>query len=357
MDTENYSVNELLDDERFLQWVKHPTAELDFYWNNWKSVDPKRAEIMNQAKIIILSVDFKKSEVEDIDSERIFNRIKRSLQDDFDSPPHPFFHKHRPGLSHEQKGKGTLFFPSRFFNSWHKTAAVFIGILLLCAAPLYFLDKNNEKKYTTNFGETKLIKLPDHSQVKLNGNSTLILSPKWEDNEYREVWLEGEAYFFITPDPSGKKFRVHTSDQFNIEVLGTEFNVSYREENTRVVLSSGKIKLNVKEEDQTTDIVMAPGEMVEYAPRGNGLEKQEVNPNKYTSWRNNRLIFHNTSLRDIKAILETTYGVSVEIENDSILEKKVFGSAPSDDLGLLLEGLSKSLDQEITMQNKHVKIE
>src|SRR5690606_11730956 len=221
MDTENYSVNDLLDHENFLRWVKHPTAELDFYWNNWKSVHPKRAEIMNQAKMIILSVDFKKSESGDIESERIFNRIKQTLQDDFDSPPQPFPNKSHRVPTSEKKSRDRPPFPSHFFNSWPRTAAVFIGILLLCAGLLYFLDKNKEKIYTTGFGETKLIALPDRSQVKLNGNSTLILLSKWGDREHREVWLEGEAYFSIVPGPPGKKFLVHTSDQFNIEVLGT----------------------------------------------------------------------------------------------------------------------------------------
>src|SRR5690554_871930 len=123
MDTEKYSVDDLLDNENFLRWVKHPTAELDFYWNNWKSVDPKRAEIINQAKMIILSVDFKKSESGDIDSERIFKRIKRSLQDDFDSLPHPLSNKHQPESTRGKKGTDMASFSLRFFNSWQKTAA------------------------------------------------------------------------------------------------------------------------------------------------------------------------------------------------------------------------------------------
>src|SRR5690554_1101725 len=356
MDTENYSVNDLLDNENFLRWVKQPTSELNCYWNNWKSADPQRAEILNQAKTIILAVDFQKTAPEDIKSERIFTRIEQTLNDDFDAPPQFPSNKARPRMTREKNGdKSTS--SSHFFNSWRKTAAAFIGVLILCASSLYFLGKTKEKVYMTDFGETKLIELPDRSQVKLNGNSTLVLSSPWEDQEHREVWLVGEAFFSITPDPAGKKFLVHTSDQFNIEVLGTEFNVSYREENTRVVLSSGKIKLNVKEENQTRDLLMQPGEMVEYAPDTNEWEKSEVNPSKYTAWRNNRLIFDNTSLREIKTILETTYGVSVEIADDTILEKKIFGSAPSDDLDLLLKGLSKSLNHKITLQDKTVKIE
>lgn len=357
MDTENYSVNDLIDNKNFLRWVKHPTSELDCYWNNWKSADPQRVDILNQAKTIILAVDFKKTAPEDINSDRIFNRIERTLRDDFDAPPHSHSNKARPRMTRKKTDNDKSSFSSYFFNRWRKTAAAFIGVLLLCAGPLYFLGKTKENVYTTDFGETKLIELPDRSRVKLNGNSTLVLLPEWKDQEHREVWLEGEAFFSITPDPTGKKFLVHTSDQFNIEVLGTEFNVSYREESTRVVLSSGKIKLNVKEESQTRDLIMESGEMVEYAPETNELEKSEVNPSKYTAWRNDRLIFDNTSLGEIKTILETTYGVSVEIANDTILKKKIFGSAPSDNLDLLLEGLSKSLNHQITLQDKHVKIE
>src|SRR5690606_175937 len=217
-----------------------------------------------------------------------------------------------------------------------------------CALPISFV---------TDFGETKVIALPDHSQVKLNGNSKLVFSSEWENGELREVWLEGEAYFSVNPTVSDQKFVVYTSDQFNVEVLGTEFNVSNRKGKSSVVLSSGKIKLNVEKDNQTERIFMEPGEMVEYERAKPDIRKKEVDPQRNTSWTKDSLIFDNTSLKEIKFLLETTYGLTVKVTDEALLEKKLFGSAPSNNINLLLQGLAKSLDHKITYKNNHVRIE
>ena len=235
-------------------------------------------------------------------------------------------------------------------------AAVFIG-LIVCTGILLTHKKSHTRTFVTDYGETKVIALPDHSQVKLNGNSKLVFSSEWENKELREVWLEGEAYFSVNPTVSEQKFVVHTSDQLNVEVLGTEFNVSNRKGKTSVVLSSGKIELNVEKDKQTEKMLMEPGEMVEYEKSDPVLRKKEVDPHKYTSWTKDKLIFDNTSLEEIKFILETTYGLTVEVTDEALLEQKVYGSAPSNNIKLLLQGLAKSLDHNITYKNNHVKIE
>jgi ferric-dicitrate binding protein FerR (iron transport regulator) len=44
---------------------------------------------------------------------------------------------------------------------------------------------------------------------------------------------------------TNQKFLVHTADRLTVEVLGTSFNVFKRPSGTRVVLQSGKVKLNI----------------------------------------------------------------------------------------------------------------
>jgi ferric-dicitrate binding protein FerR (iron transport regulator) len=76
----------------------------------------------------------------------------------------------------------------------------------------------------------------------------------------------------------------------------------------------------------------------------------------YTSWRNNRLLFDDTSLLEIKSILESTYGLTVIVEDESLLEKRLYGSAPSNDITLLLKGLERSLGNQISIEGKLVTI-
>src|SRR5690606_3861445 len=101
---------------------------------------------------------------------------------------------------------------------------------------------------TTPKGGTYQVTLPDGSSVWLNSASSLTY-PSAFTNQRRVVELEGEAYFQIAewrPSGSADKvpFVVKTHGQ-EIEVLGTQFNVSaYREEEeTKTTLVTGKVNI------------------------------------------------------------------------------------------------------------------
>lgn len=114
-----------------------------------------------------------------------------------------------------------------------KVAACFAFIILSAA---YFLFGNQKVTYTTKYGQKKEIVLPDNSKVILNGNSSLTLSRNWTSTSKREVWLAGEAFFNVFHTKNHQEFVVYTSQNFNIQVLGTAFNVANRENITKVAL-------------------------------------------------------------------------------------------------------------------------
>ena len=99
--------------------------------------------------------------------------------------------------------------------------------------------------------------------------------------------------------------------RLNVEVLGTEFNVRQRPENTAVLLKSGKVRLNLRNQPDTLN--MSPGELVTLRSQSRRLDKEAVNPEAYTSWTKRRLDFDGTTLRKIARIIEETYGYEVVI--------------------------------------------
>src|SRR5690606_39863564 len=90
MDSERYSIIDLLKNDAFLSWVKRPTPELDAYWNAWRAKDQVKIELIHHAKQIILSIDFKKSSPGEIDDQRILNRIKKTLQQNGEEVNHSY---------------------------------------------------------------------------------------------------------------------------------------------------------------------------------------------------------------------------------------------------------------------------
>ena len=235
--------------------------------------------------------------------------------------------------------------------------AASVLLLLLGGSFLYVWLTESATTYATDYGETKTVVLPDSSTVILNANSRLTLSADWTDT--REVWLEGEAFFRVrkikrsisSASATPVKFIVRT-DRLNVEVLGTEFNVRQRPETTAVLLKSGRVRLNLRNQPDTLN--MSPGELVTLRSQSRRLDKETVNPEAYTSWTERRLDFDGTTLREIARIIEETYGHKVVIRDESLANKRFQGSVPADDLDILLEGLSETFDIRITLQNQQI---
>jgi ferric-dicitrate binding protein FerR (iron transport regulator) len=335
----------LLADNTFLDWIKNPTEEKNKYWKTWEGSDPKRKLLLQEAKALVRSIDFEKSNSNKIRQELIFQRIQKTINKDRNKNLTIGLPSNRPNIG------GQFVFSGR----WMKWAAVFIGLLLISGI-YYFTINEQVTIHTTAYGETRNLTLPDGSEVKLNGNSSVRYAKFWDNEQARNVWLEGEAFFTVLHVDTHEKFIVHTTTDFNVEVLGTEFNVNNRSGKTKVVLSSGKVMLNLQNESKVKHLQMVPGEMAEYIHNEQVLTKKEVDTQVYTSWRNDRLLFDDTSLWEIKSILESTYGLKVKVEDKKLLDKRLYGSAPSNDIKLLLKGLEHSLGNQISIEGNTVTI-
>ena len=136
---------------------------------------------------------------------------------------------------------------------WFKrasTIAASILIPILIISTVYFYKEMDHYKQIPNIvsvnkGQRAGITLPDGTIVHLNSESKLTYTPDF-NGKLREVVLEGEAFFEVTPNKE-KPFIVKTS-VFDVEVLGTSFNVSvYNDENiVETALMEGKVKLTMQ---------------------------------------------------------------------------------------------------------------
>jgi transmembrane sensor len=230
-----------------------------------------------------------------------------------------------------------------FKNTYYKVAAAFIGVLI-CACLIIFLYNNHQ--YTiesTSYGKTKELTLPDGSIVSLNSNSSIKYKTHWSATESRTIELQGEAFFSVTHTTSHQKFIVKAG-KLSVEVLGTEFNVLSRKSRSFVVLKKGKVKLEVSGEKE---FIMKPGELVELSA-SQSVRKQLVNPELYSSWRNNVLTFNATPLMEIARVIEENYDLKISIPDQTLAAERFTGAIPvNEDIDVLLTMLSKSYQFEI----------
>jgi transmembrane sensor len=244
--------------------------------------------------------------------------------------------KQHLGLQKEKK-EGLVFFSRHTF---YKVAASLL--ILLSVSSVWYLNYSVEPTETqatlnyyevqTQYGERKTVVLPDESSVVLNGNSKLRYSKNWSDQNQREVWIDGEGFFAVQHTKNHQKFIVHTREGLNVEVLGTKFNVKTREYGSEVLLTEGKVKLNVENKDSSS-VYLNPGELA--TMKKNILSKRVVKDVQYTSWVKSKLVFDKTPLLELTRMLQDTYGLNVSFQDEELKNRQLSGeisSATADDI-------------------------
>src|SRR5690606_33504015 len=104
------------------------------------------------------------------------------------------------------------------------------------------------------------------------------------------------------------------------------------------------------------EVVMIPGELVEFSETEKKLTKKMVDVEMYTSWRNHELIFRETTLEEIAQVLKDTYGLEV-IMDTSLAKEKFTGTFASDKISVLLKAISEVHQARVTRNGQTITID
>jgi transmembrane sensor len=325
---EKFAAEDFAMDESFIRWVSNPDLRTQHFWQSFLIRHPDKHEAVEDARRMVevmQGMPFREDAHIPARTDFVWQRIQQHTN-------HASQTRARPLLSRTR---------------WLGVAATLVGFALL--GTYYFL--NRATVYETAYGETRQITLPDGSAVTLNANSTLELAKNWQQR--REVWLEGEAFFNVRKIKAASepiKFTVHAADA-DIEVLGTQFNVDNRRDQTVVVLEEGKVRLALGNET----VMMQPGEWVKIANKK--VEKKSVRAEIYRSWTRQEWLFEDAPLDEVIVRIEEAYGKKVVLENDSLRRTTVTGVVPTQDMNTLLQALSALLNTPIVQQGDQIIIE
>ncbi len=203
-----------------------------------------------------------------------------------------------------------------FQRLWVQVASVAailtIGVLLGSAINYLTLQSktlSEQLVFETPRGEKSLVKLPDGSEVWLNANSRLVYNSF--SSHHRQVELKGEAFFKVARNEKAP-FVVKT-DECEVEVLGTTFNVmAYAEFGRKeITLLSGKVNVHMKEAEQ----VLNPGQAL--VLKDHKAQVVEVNSSQASGWVENKFNFQNIPLSELMKRLENWYDVDITLENNT----------------------------------------
>lgn len=183
---------------------------------------------------------------------------------------------------------------------------------------------------TVPYGKRFELEFSDGTIAHLNAGSSLKYPVRFLEGQERQVFLVGEAFLDVAKD-SNRPFTVYTSDNLDVRVLGTQFNVSnYPEDKTtEVVLIEGSVSLQV--DDQTNNVILEPGFKGSFDRQEKDISTKPVITDIYTSWVSGELVFRRMSFENILIKLERHYNVTITNQNLEYSNKKFnanFGNEP-----------------------------
>ena len=321
----DFTVTDFTLDEYFQSWVFNTGDDsVRHFWDVWLANHPEKGPDISEARRLLQAIQFKNHSLGEDELAELWNTIHRT-----------------------DKIVPARIFPSKISFYKIAAAAVLIGLLGLVYV---FSTEKPYKQFHTAYGETKTFTLPDGSSVVLNANSRLTLMSDWNERTTREIWLDGEAFFSVVHTANDQLFKVNTQEGVTVEVLGTTFNVYNRTKETKVVLNSGQIRLNLPTEQAPERILMKPGEMVEYKEQH--YKKKSVDPQLYTAWTENKIILNHTSLSEMINMLKDNYGLEVKVIDPLLLKQTVSGSMPLGDREILLQQMAKAFQLKLEKEGQ-----
>ena len=189
------------------------------------------------------------------------------------------------------------------------------GVLFLTQDSVQLQKVGYSEIRTPRGGEYQVV-LPDNSIVWLNADSKLRFPLTFSGKE-RRVFASGELYFQVAKD-SLSPFRIEVEGLYEVEVLGTEFNVrAYSDSPSATTLVDGRVLIR----DKGTKVVLKPGEQAVKGKHGEVVVR-EVDVAPYIAWKQGYFLFEDERLEDILNELARWYDVNVFFENSSVREER-----------------------------------
>lgn len=242
----------------------------------------------------------------------------------------------------------------RFYSLIIRAAAIFTIPLLLTTLYYYQQSKNIQPQYlvsalnemaTNTFyaslGARTQVILPDGSLVWLNSGSTLTC-PVVFSSKSRDVSLQGEAFFEVVKNE--RVPMIVTAGDLKVRVYGTKFNLNAfaTEKNIETTLVEGKVSLISGDSKQ--EFPLSPGNTASYTKENRKLKISKVEDmERYTGWKEGKLLFKSDRFVDIIQKLERWYNVDIKLSEVSLGDYTLHATFFDESIEQILEIFAESI--------------
>ncbi|MFK5974723.1 MAG: FecR domain-containing protein [Flavobacteriaceae bacterium] len=362
-----------LEDESFTNWVYKPTVDNTTFWETYRTNHPDERETIDQLRKILLALKTDDIHLTEKESKAIFNAVMLGVNQGKRSTIRSISLKvmRYAALLIFIFGLGVYFvsesiweeeFPLEDMLSTAIDSITETQLILTSGKQLVIPKTQSTIEYTHSgdvivnqndtlnhsqaaikkevlnqlivpFGKRSKIVLADGSIVHLNAGSRFIFPKKFIGNQ-RKVFLDGEAFFEVTTNKN-RPFVVKTLEkEFEIEVVGTKFNVSSYSSDDYIatVLAEGEVHINkVINFLYSEKTKMKPGELLTWRKSDKEIAVKEVNAANYILWREGLLQFESRSIVEIAKKIERFYNIQIDITPSSGNEIRISGKLDLND--------------------------
>ncbi|MCK5906263.1 MAG: FecR domain-containing protein, partial [Flavobacteriales bacterium] len=205
--------------------------------------------------------------------------------------------------------------PNKKKKSWITENGLFVSIsntgLKINKADSFEANANDKYTILVPRSNQYQVELEDGTNIEMNSASQLAFGIS--NSKIRKVSLDGEAYFDVARDET-RPFVVHTN-RMDIQVLGTEFNVStYASPHYySTTLVEGSIQITTANGNKK---LIEPSEQARILVDDYKIEVIDVDVQNVVAWTSGRTVFRNESLEVLANKLSRWYDLEFIVDEN-----------------------------------------
>lgn len=219
------------------------------------------------------------------------------------------------------------------------TLSVVIAMFGVACALLWLDPSYQSEQFGSAIGEHQVIPLEDGSRITLDAASRIKVS--WHLRSRRVELQAGQAFFSVAP-ALYRPF-LTTTGSTRIKVVGTRYNVSRYQNDVRVTVEEGKVDVR----GNAAHIRLTAGDQI-LVHNGRLGKPAQVDPAAFAAWKDGRLVFDRTPLREVLAVIQRYQRDTIVMQDSSLAELPVSGTFDSAHLDRMLALLPKILPLDLT---------
>lgn len=314
----------------------------------WTKADHLNAELFSEYQKIWMTIENERIESSIFLNEE-WNKLKSRLSIQHEEKPEPiaFENKNKSEIhqsSFVNRHSSFLNRKSKIRSFSLRIAAIFVLLAIPSFFLYHYLSPPVDKQLLT---ATEVIEqtLPDGTVVTLNAGATLSYPSRF-DGSFRLVNLQGEAWFEVAHDKT-KPFII-AAENVRIRVVGTSFFVNTKtyHDTKEIILSSGIVKVYYDNKPEKTALLF-PGDKAELITDGYVIMKTINEDVNFMAWKTKHMVFNNTPLNEVVALLTKVYHTSIRLSGDRLSDCRITTTFDRQSLESVLNVLKATLDLQV----------